>query len=250
MIIKQLPNAAASTIAVTVASADLASLIATAGASPFPYDDSINCAILVPEDGDVRILIDGNTPTAADGLLLSSGSSYTFSGFSVLRAKLIRAGGSDVKVGVQVGQASSGDEPVVVSSGVSQVNIKAEDIEIGAVEIKNPTDDTRAVVGLDGLHVDVRKTALPSGAHNGTKTVTTAGVAVPIVAVTTPCFSVVIEALDSNAGFIYVGDSGVTSANGSALDAGESVTMDVENLLPIYLNASVSLDGVRFTYLS
>lgn len=37
----------------------------------------------------------------------------------------------------------------------------AGDIEIGAVEIKNATDDTRATVGANGLHVDVR--SLPAG---------------------------------------------------------------------------------------
>ena len=35
-------------------------------------------------------------------------------------------------------------------------NITTGDIEIGAVEIKNSTDDTRATVGANGLHVDVR----------------------------------------------------------------------------------------------
>jgi len=38
------------------------------------------------------------------------------------------------------------------------------DIEIGAVEIKNSTDDTRATVGANGLYVDVKASALPSGA--------------------------------------------------------------------------------------
>jgi hypothetical protein len=34
--------------------------------------------------------------------------------------------------------------------------LETGDLEIGAVEIKNATDDTRAIVGLNGLHVDVR----------------------------------------------------------------------------------------------
>ncbi len=36
------------------------------------------------------------------------------------------------------------------------VTISAEDIEIGAVEIKNSTDDTRATVGANGLYADIR----------------------------------------------------------------------------------------------
>jgi hypothetical protein len=44
------------------------------------------------------------------------------------------------------------------------ISIDASDIQIGAVEIKNSTDDTRATVGANGLYVDVRASALPTGA--------------------------------------------------------------------------------------
>lgn len=43
-------------------------------------------------------------------------------------------------------------------------NINTTDIEIGAVEIKDGTTDTRAVVGADGLEVEVKASALPTGA--------------------------------------------------------------------------------------
>lgn len=45
-----------------------------------------------------------------------------------------------------------------------KVELENGDIEIGAVEIKNSTDDTRATVGANGLYVDVRASALPTGA--------------------------------------------------------------------------------------
>lgn len=41
--------------------------------------------------------------------------------------------------------------------------LSAADIEIGAVEIKNATDDTRATVGANGLYVDVRAAVITSG---------------------------------------------------------------------------------------
>ena len=44
------------------------------------------------------------------------------------------------------------------SDGEIAVNLETADIEIGAVEIKNATDDTRATVGANGLHVEVRST--------------------------------------------------------------------------------------------
>ena len=46
-----------------------------------------------------------------------------------------------------------------------EVILGAGDIELGAVEIKNATDDTRAVVDADGLEVHIDK-ALPAGTNN------------------------------------------------------------------------------------
>jgi hypothetical protein len=44
----------------------------------------------------------------------------------------------------------------VNSDGELITNLETGDIEIGAVEIKNATDDTRATVGANGLYVDPR----------------------------------------------------------------------------------------------
>lgn len=62
------------------------------------------------------------------------------------RSMLVDASGNSI--------SASNKLPVEISS----------DIELGAVEIKNSTDDTRAVVDSDGLNVSVKKSALPSGA--------------------------------------------------------------------------------------
>jgi hypothetical protein len=45
-----------------------------------------------------------------------------------------------------------------------KTSVNVGDIQIGAVEIKNSTDDTRATVGTNGLYVDIRASVLPSGA--------------------------------------------------------------------------------------
>ena len=60
--------------------------------------------------------------------------------------------------------------PVAVDvKSMPAVTLNAEDIEIGAVEIKNSTDDTRATVGANGLYVDVRTSAIPTGASTSAK---------------------------------------------------------------------------------
>ena len=45
--------------------------------------------------------------------------------------------------------------PIDASNPVP-VTFNASDLQIGAVEIKNGTDDTRAVVGANGLYADIR----------------------------------------------------------------------------------------------
>jgi hypothetical protein len=72
-----------------------------------------------------------------------------------------------------------GDGTYVLGSSAS---IATGDLEIGAVEIKNPTNDTRAVVGANGLYVDLRNPPLPAAlaAGGGMKIEGVAGgVAVP-----------------------------------------------------------------------
>lgn len=46
------------------------------------------------------------------------------------------------------------EESAIVDGG--EISLEPGDVEIGAVEIKDATTNTRAVVGADGLHVDVQ----------------------------------------------------------------------------------------------
>ncbi|PJB52883.1 MAG: hypothetical protein CO099_10175, partial [Bdellovibrio sp. CG_4_9_14_3_um_filter_39_7] len=87
----------------------------------------------------------------------------------------------------------------------TSVTLSTGDVEIGAVEIKNATDDTRATVGANGLYVDVR--AMPAGGlttysaqttiGHGVKTVTTAGTDEALAA-STACKRVIIQAQTDN----------------------------------------------------
>lgn len=116
------------------------------------------------------------------------------------------------------GQASSANSaPVVIASDQSEVPV------------------TQSVSALD----------------NGSKTVTTAGTDVALAA-STACKWVTIEAYRANTGLIAVGGSGVdaTAATGTGilLAAGDSCTINVNNLAAVYIDAEVSGEGVRFAY--
>ena len=98
---------------------------------------------------------------------------------------------------------------MAVESEISQnVTLETGDLQIGAVEVKNSTDDTRATVGANGLQVDVRAivaidTELPAAGAladgaSATPTTPTVG-AVPLLmnATTEDRQRAVVNALDS-----------------------------------------------------
>jgi hypothetical protein len=92
-----------------------------------------------------------------------------------------------------------------------------------------------------------------------TKTVTTSGTAVTLTASRTLVRWATVQALNGNTGAICIGGSDVTCASnrGVRLSAGQSLAMmpigeakDVNryNLATIYIDASVSGEGVQVTY--
>lgn len=61
------------------------------------------------------------------------------------------------------------------------------------------------------------------------------------------CREVTIIALDTNTGYIYIGGSDVsTSVYGAKLAAKDSITLPVSNTSIIYMDASVSGEGISY----
>jgi hypothetical protein len=92
--------------------------------------------------------------------------------------------------------------------------------------------------------------SLPSSIGNGEKDVATSGSAVPLVATSTSCVDVLIQSKNDNTGNIYVGGGSVSSSNGVCLYPSESIAINIDNLDEIYIDSSVSGEGVVFTYTS
>jgi hypothetical protein len=82
---------------------------------------------------------------------------------------------------------------------------------------------------------------------SGLTNVTTAGTRVALGGSTT-ISSVTIKAKAVNTGTIYVGNNTVAAANGFQLAAGDIVSLDVDNLTDINLDASVNGEGVTYIY--
>lgn len=93
---------------------------------------------------------------------------------------------------------------------------------------------------------------IPTNIVDGTKSVGTAGTRVQISSAFTPCISIALTANSANSGIICVGGTAVvaTSASrtGVPLAAGDSLILEFDNLNKIYLDSTVSGEGVSYFY--
>ena len=95
---------------------------------------------------------------------------------------------------------------------------------------------------------DVEVTSLPHGAtvYNGQKYVSTAGTQVALASSQAITHSVTIMAQSGNSGWIYIGNSSVSSSNGYILDAGDTLELKIANLATVYVDSSVNGEGVSY----
>ena len=93
--------------------------------------------------------------------------------------------------------------------------------------------------------IDISSTMVAGTAvYTGRKT-TTIGTAI-VLANSTSIKSVSIQALPTNTGNVFVGNSSVNSSNGYILGAGESIAVDINNLNLIYIDVAVNNEGVGY----
>lgn len=88
----------------------------------------------------------------------------------------------------------------------------------------------------------------PTGFGSGQQLVDTAGTQEQLPDVT--CKSVTIKANIANTGNIYVGGSAVDSATGFVLGAGETMSLDIDNLNRLYIDSAQNNEGISYFYVS
>lgn len=167
MIIQAHQNANGSVITVTNTATALYSLINTAAgttASRAGFDVDCNGVDLIVESGSVRVLFDGNTPTALKGILLEAGV-HRFRNVILDNTSLIRVGSSNVSVGVQVGKADKNES----SSFGSSSDISLTEFPDAAALTDDFVTPTTTQVGAFGMVYDGATWDMQRGdATNGT----------------------------------------------------------------------------------
>ena len=122
------------------------------------------------------------------------------------------------------------------------------------------SDDSGNTVGVTSNRLDVNAylTATPTidigdveiTGHStiGHGSNTDVGTSAEVLTSSTACKHVDIMAATGNTGIIYVGGSGVTSATGIALYAGDVYSLDIDDLNDVYVLASVNGEDVQWVY--
>lgn len=133
--------------------------------------------------------------------------------------------------------------PVIKGSVVINEAVSAQ------TKLSAPSGEVQAL-GTDG-GVQITKHS-NTGIDDGRMVVASAGTAETLTASSTPCTKVNIMAEKNNTGIICVGGSSVVAAEatrtGIPLDAGQSHTIEIDDLVKIYLDTTVSTDGVTYNY--
>jgi len=120
--------------------------------------------------------------------------------------------------------------------------LEVGDIEIGAVEIKNHDTDDRVEVNSNNSLKIIEE--VPQQLNANQVTVTTAGSRVNFISLAS--LSITIKALAGNTGLIYVGGNTVDSSNGFELSAGDSISLAIDNHDEIWIDSSVSGEGISY----
>lgn len=170
----------------------------------------------------------------------------------------------------------------VVASNTPRVTLASDDPSVASLSVLDDWDESdrakiNPIVGQAGVQggsgavstttqrvVLATDVALPTGTNvigrvghditgigHGVTTVTTAGTDV-VLAGSTACKKVVIQAQTDNTGYIAVGGSGVdatvATGTGILLSPGDVFIMTIDNLADIFIDSTVNGEGVRYTY--
>ena len=143
----------------------------------------------------------------------------------------------DYVVAIGMNDGTNMKIPRTNAAGHVQVVLQASTAAVGKLSANS---------GVDIGDVDVTSMPMAATLRNGQKYVATAGTQVALASSTVIYHSVTIMSQSGNSGWIYIGDSSVSSSTGYILDAGDTVEIKIANLSTIYVDSSVNGEGVSY----
>ena len=86
----------------------------------------------------------------------------------------------------------------------------------------------------------------PTAFYHGQKAVASAGTAEALAGTQALQRGVLVKALSTNTGLMYVGDEDVDSTNGFELEAGDMTYIEIDDLAKVYVDAAEDGEGVSY----
>lgn len=154
MIAYPLANINAALISVTGTAAALQDLADVAGSTHHAWSPKLNAVDIAVEGGDIRMTIDGTTPTATKGFLIGTGSKLLLRNVPLANVKLI-ATGAAVNCSIQVGVSEDGETSVIAGAGGGVTGYAADaahvstDLGTMALAVRNDAGTSLAGSDLD-----------------------------------------------------------------------------------------------------
>lgn len=215
-------NAAASRITVTATATNIFDLINTAagGSSPVNagFSSNVNGIDISVEDGNVRLLIDDNVPTSANGFLLQGGNTYFLRNIPVNKMQLIRET-ANVTCSVMIGRCLPGESSGLGGAG-GGTGSAAQQIQ---GNIANAATDSGNPVKVGGVYLTSKPT-YTNGQRTNLQTNVNGAVDMNEVNVA--------QAEDNSNGVFAVSDKPLatnTYSPSRAVDFGSNVTLNVKS---------------------
>lgn len=155
--------------------------------------------------------------------------------------------GSDIKNFIPEGEllATEAKQDDIISA----IQSGGSTLPTGAATSANQTTEIGHLSEIEGA-VETLETALntPTAGGSGQTTVATAGTAVALAS-STACRAVTIKALSTNTGLMYVSiDPSDADNTDFELSASEAITIPIDNLDRIRIDASVNGEKVSYIY--
>lgn len=132
---------------------------------------------------------------------------------------------------------------VPVSGPLTDTQLRANAVIVNGV-VTGPLTDTQLRATPVPVSGTVNPTT-PSTLRNGQITVASSGTRVPLAG-STAVVSVLVQALSTNTGSIWVGDSTVTVSIGFELQPGQSTGIAIDNLSKVFVDATTNGDKACF----
>jgi len=226
-----LPAGAATAALQTTGNAELVTINTTLG-SPFQAGGSIgNTSFASTQSGAWNVGITGTVPLptgAATSALQTTGNTALTTINTTLGTPMQQTGGSvTANLGTLNGAATAALQ-TTGNTALTTIN----------TTLGTPMQNSGGSVSISSLP------ALVSAFYSGQKTST--GTAVALSTSQAISNGVIVQALSTNAGLVYIGPSGVTTSTGFQLQPGQATSVAVNNLSTVFVIAATSGDGVCY----